>query len=904
MFAVLGAPAPASASSITGCSTDAGYLRCGRAFPDPEAGFDTDPDAEGNVTSGGFIQFGTGLEGTSEMWDGLRFLESRYDRWLEIRTLEEMLRDSDARSAGMWVAGQRQRLPLILARVTDETVPAEGKQRFVFTLSLHGIERAGVEGGTRALEDYVTYARCENLGSLEAARADAICSQQTQVKRGAYIEGAGGFPPRILPWDATSPTMGEMLRKAEIYFAYVNPDGWHRGDVGSPGGVGHYQRYNGNGADPNRDWPTVGYTFRPYTPSSEPETRAFETVLRSITRHWAGGGDLHGQGAAPALTYSMLAAGQHDYAKDQRIRHAVQRAQHDAAQRLSWSPLIVQYGETRRSVPGPLGPIGQMYPQQWGTVWDTIGYTTTGDFGGFLSDDEVGLDAIPLDNEMSFSHVTNCGAGSCFSSQIEQLHVAGNKGLVASHIDSVMRTSAVKYRFPFKGHGAYVTYDATVSEPASARGLRPVRLPAQDPFTNVVACGPLTCTSGEFEVKGTKDGVFNAGLTLDLASVATHGTVDLFGSVEIQRFGTDDHEDEARWETVGGNFSMSQAYLSNGTSVAVNDPEPGNYRILLTNMPGAFTYEISFTSKQAWQDPGQRAFSVSPLKFFDDLNEYLPRENRFAGLSVRRIIEDPSVLTDRDVLVLIGDALPGWDEEVPKNSSLSKREHDAYYGALRAWVKKGGRLVLLDGAMRALTPLAGKLFDATQRLEYAGNIQFSGPSFEDSSYSDPLARDINLPGAAEGSGHRHQTYEPVPLGYKIPASIGGGESYSPVWTVGNGAVKVAGGRVVGQTGGSASLGEIPLGKGVIRFAGALLPTPTTSYDHPFGLKSYALTYTGWQLFENLVDTPARTAGTGTKVLGGRKVLPETGVAPGWLLFALALAVGLILARRLRDIFWI
>ena len=35
------------------------------------------------------------------------------------------------------------------------------------------------------------------------------------------------------------------------------------------------------------------------------------------------------------------------------------------------------------------------------------------------------------------------------------------------------------------------------------------------------------------------------------------------------------------------------------------------------------------------------------------------------------------------------------------------------------------------------------------------------------SYADPLAQNVNQPGAAEGPGFRHQTYEPVPIGYAI-----------------------------------------------------------------------------------------------------------------------------------------
>lgn len=904
-LALLCAPIPAAASTVAACATPEGYLRCGRAFPDPEAAMDTDPDAEGNIPVGGFIQFGTGEAGGSEIWDGLKFLQSRYDRWLQVESLEDLLADKDARSAGVWLGGMRDRLPLILARATDETVPAAGKERFIFAVSLHGIERAGAEGGTRALEDLATYAYCESLGSLEAARSDAACAQQTQVKRGEFSENAGGFPVHILPWDETSLTMGELLKTAEIYFAYVNPDGWHRGDVGSAGGFGHYQRYNGNGADPNRDWPTVGYTFPPYTPGSEPETRAFGRALRNISRSWAGGGDLHGQGDAPALTFTMLAAGQHDYAKDQRIRFAAQRAQADAAKRLTWSPLIVQYGEPRLDAGFGIAGISQMYPQQWGTVWDTIDYTTTGDFGGFIDDDVVGLNAIPLNNEMSYSHITNCGVGSCFLTPIEQLHVAGNKGLIYTHIDSVIRTAATDYRFPFTGRGAYVRYGATVSS-AGAKGssVQARNLPAQATIAGTLPCA-RTCTSDEFELADASAGVSNGGLTLEIGYLGSHTINDMQGRLRLERL-VSDHGEPSGWEPVAENFNASQLYLNNGTSLTLNDPLPGRYRFVLTGQPGAYSFEIRFTTRSAYEDPGQLPFEATPFEFFDELNEYLPKANRFESLSASAIIDDPAALEDYDVLVLVDDALPGWDEAKPARSSLSRSKHDSYFGALRTWVRGGGRLVMLDGALRGLSDVVGRKVPAAMSKEYAGFIQFDDGSNDDSSdtYSDPLARDVNVPGAAEGSGHRHQTYEPVPLGFRISANIGDrNDVHSPVWRVDGPAFTKAKGRIAGTLHGGVTLGEVKLGEGVVRIAGALLPKPSVAFDHPFGVKSYALTYTGWQLMRNLFDVPSAPT-PGPTVLGTRTTLPNTGVAPGWLFIAMFAAPAALIVRRLRHRSWV
>ena len=150
----------------------------------------------------------------------------------------------------------------------------------------------------------------------------------------------------------------------------------------------------------------------------------------------------------------------------------------------------------------------------------------------------------------------------------------------------------------------------------------------------------------------------------------------------------------------------------------------------------------------------------------------------------------------------------------------------------------------------------------------------NGPTYE----RHHLANAVNKEGTAEGVGtigdetfdNRHQTYEPVPLGYYVSesGSLNAGcdsdKCDSPNWIVDQAAWEAAGGTTAARTlvratptAGSAtttgvSLGELGHGAGTIRIAGALLPDPTESNYHPFGLSSYALTYTGYQLFENLI----------------------------------------------------
>src|SRR5918997_5541038 len=88
----------------------------------------------------------------------------------------------------------------------------------------------------------------------------------------------------------------------------------------------------------------------------------------------------------------------------------------------------------------------------------------------------------------------------------------------------------------------------------------------------------------------------------------------------------------------------------------------------------------------------------------------------------------------------------------------------------------------------------------------------------------------------------------------------------------------AGGKTVATTGNNtggsddgtkASIGELKLGKGLIRIMGGALPMPTEENDHRYGLRDYSPTYSGLFVLENslrhdvpaLGRAPASTAGS-------------------------------------------
>ena len=347
-FGALAGPAPASPVA----SNEAEYTVFGRAFPDPHGCVRgapaTSPWAKGSACAIQYAQW-------QETLDGLRFLEGRFGRYMQVLNLRTQFLNHpefaglDFQSAGLPLADlSRDRRDLYVIKVTDResSVPELERKHFAYSLSIHGIERAGIEGGVRAIEDLVTWAACE----ADGAAAPACASE-------------GPFPKRILEPSDSGPTAGDVLRNGVVYFVLANPDGWHRGEL-TEGGVS-FQRYNGNGMDLNRDWPTVGYTEAQYTPFSEPETRSFAAFLerqsnQTAEGRFAGAIDLHGMLDAPSFSFTLLGAGQRDFRKNAISVDTSIRTFRDSERRLAWSPLIAPAeacpGLGRRA--DVLGPVG------------------------------------------------------------------------------------------------------------------------------------------------------------------------------------------------------------------------------------------------------------------------------------------------------------------------------------------------------------------------------------------------------------------------------------------------------------------------------------------------------------------------------------------------------------------
>ncbi|CAA9504888.1 MAG: hypothetical protein AVDCRST_MAG30-2140 [uncultured Solirubrobacteraceae bacterium] len=700
---------PAVATPVA--TSEQSYSALGRVFPDPLAGCrgggegsGCSPHARGNVPATQFV-------GVDEFVDAMRFMNTNsrgWSRYMEVLPLDgkmgdgsgsnmleafpgnnlatsEFTPDPKFQSAGLaTTTGAKKKSDIYVVRVTDETVPDAGKKRYALSLSIHGIERAGVEGGTRAIEDLVTAATTPKAGGKAG---------ETRLDEGIL---PGSFAGK-------GPTFRDALKKSIIYFSFPNPDGWRRGSVSAipAGGSVFFQRYNGNGVDPNRDWPGVGYTFRPYSGLSEPESRAlssyFQQVKGTTGAEFAAGDDLHGQPEADALSYTLIPNASKTFDKNLRIRETSKVINATAFEALKWSPLIQSNDKPTGGATGcgpdeGLGPVcPKIYAQTWGTVYDTINYTTTGALGDWF-DSPIGLDADGIDNEMSFSHLDK---NIIFEPQTEQLHVDGNKFLIFAHVATIIDPALAN--FSAEGRKGYVPNQRMTRQEKDFGLTAP---PNTEPQANEVKSVPTLDGSGEipFEVKRTEPtesapGIYNGGMRVDIRTTNAGGIGTGIATLEVQCKGCDDHPgvepDDEGWITVQEDFNQSFIYAQAGITAAVNRPQAFNgtgqkvgWRAVVSGAPpGQLNLDVDFTSGPASVDgdtagapPSKLAgYDVANTDFFDTLNEAIPAgQERFEQVDPRKVIDGTQSLSGLRSLFLADDPLPGYlgpySGDVPKPS--------------------------------------------------------------------------------------------------------------------------------------------------------------------------------------------------------------------------------------------
>lgn len=340
------------------------------------------PEAETTLT---FVQHDNG-----EYEAGIKALARDFPRFVKVKKIDHYV--------GHPVESVEGR-PIWIVEITDFDAPQRDKVPVIVSLAIHGFERAGLEGGVRYMEDLARWATDDPGHELR-----------------------NGIEP-----DSVGLPVSRVLEEIHLYLAVPNPDGWAAGDIQN-GGV--YERGNGNGVDLNREFPTIGWSYPPYTPLSEPETKAwaeFAHVIDPVVT-----GDLHGEltSANNAFADIMLPAGQWNPLEQAREEQA---ARHMASN-------VNRYFQERGVEAAAVTDVAGMKGGEYATGYDVVGYDAAGFMGDWFTQE---FGAVDIDVEHFMSHMV---PNSTWVHALEEAHIMAVRAEIETLIVEAIALQGVGVR--------------------------------------------------------------------------------------------------------------------------------------------------------------------------------------------------------------------------------------------------------------------------------------------------------------------------------------------------------------------------------------------------------------------------------------------------------------------------
>jgi hypothetical protein len=218
-------------------------------------------------------------------------------------------------------------------------------------------------------------------------------------------------------------------------------------------------------------------------------------------------------------------------------------------------------------------------------------------------------------------------------------------------------------------------------------------------------------------------------------------------------------------------------------------------------------------------------YHANRITYFRDLSRHAVRPLR--GVAPARLARRG--IRRAQTFVITG-AFGKAFEKMPKPSKARR----AATRSVERFVRRGGNLVLTDGALKLLPKLGVVRPSSVQRRVYtAGHVN-------PTAWGDPYLRKVHETAS--------QTYYEVPLGYSLA------DDTSPHWVVMQEAWEEAGGVSIAyvEEETEIGLGRVKLGRGTVGIFGAILPDPTEKYDHFYGLADYAVSVAGGQILNNMI----------------------------------------------------
>ncbi len=364
------------------------------------------------INAKAYVQYSADPFGFIEYQHGIEYLAQKYPRWVSVFKLSDRY-GKDAVSAGpdglrpdeAGDTGDGREIQVI--KITDHKVDDAGKETLFFSLSVHGNERGGLEGGLRTAEDLAIAA--EGDGKL----VDGIDNYDSSTgKDAAFHELAAK----------------KVLAKEAVYLVDFNPDGWAAGDFWNPPAPSIYQRGNSKGTDINRQMPTIGRINPGRNPLQESEAASGAAFMRDVAGEgrnglMAYGADIHGELTSQAYMDIMYPAGEFDSVDHRRLMAIAERTKSVIDATLFDG--IANEIENATGGNDAEFPNGiPTRPAHWATVWDTLGYTDTGFIGDYLATD---LGVTGMDYEIAFNHYV---PEKVWNVYLQENHINASRGII------------------------------------------------------------------------------------------------------------------------------------------------------------------------------------------------------------------------------------------------------------------------------------------------------------------------------------------------------------------------------------------------------------------------------------------------------------------------------------------
>ncbi|HEX2085315.1 MAG TPA: M14 family zinc carboxypeptidase, partial [Solirubrobacteraceae bacterium] len=295
-----------------------------------------------------------------------------------------------------------------VVKITDHAVPDKGKETLFFSLSVHGNERGGLEGGLRTAEDL--------------ARA-------ATTNGGKLVDGVDNYDSSTGRKEAFHETeVRDVLKREAVYLMDFNVDGWAQGDLWNKPAPSTYNRGNSLSTDINRQMPTVGRINPSRNPLQESEANYGTKFMHEVAKMGKGGrmaygADIHGELNSQAYMDIMYPAGEFDSVDHRRLMAIAERTK-SVIDATLYEGFIEEKENATGGNDAEYARAIPLKPAHWATVWDTLGYTDTGFIGDYLATD---LGVTGMDYEIMFNHTV---PEKTWNVYLQENHITATRGII------------------------------------------------------------------------------------------------------------------------------------------------------------------------------------------------------------------------------------------------------------------------------------------------------------------------------------------------------------------------------------------------------------------------------------------------------------------------------------------